>query len=139
MGLSLDISKETMGLYADKPQAMVEELFGVKPDPWQLKGLEAFPHAPRMAFQSCKGPGKTAFLSWIGWNFLLTRPHSVIGATSSSQPHLRATLWPELSRWHAKSELLQKIFEVQAEQIVNREHPKTWHLKARSWPADANA
>jgi len=137
--MTLDISAATLRLYAEKPYAMVEELFGVKPDAWQRKALEAFPDTPRMAMQSCTGPGKTAFLAWLGWNFLLTRPHAVIGAASVSKPTLKATLWPEFARWYAQSDLLQAIFEIQEEQIVNKQHPKTWHLKARSWAADANA
>jgi hypothetical protein len=30
-----------------EPHALVEDLFGVKPDPWQQEALEAFPHTPR--------------------------------------------------------------------------------------------
>ena len=135
----MDISEALLRQYEDKPQAMVEELFHVKPDPAQLKALEAFPHTPRIALQSCTGAGKTALLSWLGWNFLLTRAHAVIGAASVSKPTLKATLWPELSRWYGMSPLLQSVFEIQEEQIISREHPKTWHLRARSWAADANA
>jgi phage terminase large subunit len=65
-----------------KPHAMVEDLFGIKPDPWQREALEAFPQTQRMAMKACAGPGKTAVLAWIGWNFLLTRPHPMVGATS---------------------------------------------------------
>ncbi len=139
MSLSLDVSEDTLRLYAEKPHAMVEELFGVKPDLWQLKVLEAFPHTPRIAMVSCTGPGKTAVLAWLTWNFLLTRPHAVIGCASVNKPNLMKNLWPELSRWYAKSELLQKIFDVQAEQITNREHPKTWWAAVKAWAQDANA
>src|SRR5271166_6446341 len=71
MSLDLNLSLDTLVAWKRKPHAMVEDLFGVKPDPWQREALEAFPHAPRMAMKACAGPGKTALLAWIGWNFLL--------------------------------------------------------------------
>ena len=51
------------------PHAFVRELFGVVPDKWQEEVLEAFPHHPRLAMKACKGPGKTAVLAWLAWNF----------------------------------------------------------------------
>ena len=65
MSLDLDLSLDTLiasGAYPDsimpvcdaifawkrKPHAMVEDLFGVKPDPWQREALEAFPPSLRM-------------------------------------------------------------------------------------------
>ena len=32
--------------------------------------------------KACKGPGKTAVLAWLAWNFLLTRAHPKIAVTS---------------------------------------------------------
>jgi phage terminase large subunit len=135
----MPVPAELLKTYFEKPWAMVEEMFGVKPDAWQRRALEAFPHTPRMAMQSCTGPGKTALLAWMGWNFLLTRPHAVIGAASLNKPLLKATFWPELARWYGRSPILQATFDMQEEQIIQREHPQTWHLKARSWAKDANA
>ena len=118
---------------------MVQELFGVTPDPWQHTALEAFPRTPKMAMMACTGPGKTAVLAWIGWNFMVTRPHCRVGATSITGDNLRANLWSELAYWHAKSPLLQRLFEHQSREIQCRESPKTWKIEARSWPKDANA
>jgi hypothetical protein len=61
--------------------------------------------------KACTGPGKTTVLSWIAWNFLLTRPHPVCGATSISGDNLRSNFWPELARWRAKAPLLEYLFE----------------------------
>lgn len=126
---------------------MVRELWGVEPDAWQERSLEAFPHQPRMAFQACTGPGKTCELAWLGWNFLLTRPHPVIGATSISGDNLRANLWTELSRWrtyrrpdHPPGQtLLEELFDQTKTQIFSRQHPETWKLEARTWAKDADA
>jgi hypothetical protein len=60
MSLDLDQSLDTLSTWKRKPHAMVEDLFGVKPDPWQREALEVFPHTPRMAMKACAGPGKTA-------------------------------------------------------------------------------
>jgi hypothetical protein len=118
---------------------MVRELFGVEPDAWQLEALEAFPRCPRLAFKACKGPGKTAVLAWIGWNFMLTRPHAVGGCTSITGPNLKANLWTEFARWRSKSPLLQHAFEQTSTSIFCKDHPRTWKLEARTWPADADA
>ena len=121
------------------PAQMVRELFGVTPDPWQDEALEAFPTAPRLAMLACTGPGKTATLAWLGWNYLLTRPHPIIGATSISGDNLKTNLWTEFARWRAKAPLLERLFEQTKTTIFSREHPATWKLEARTWARDANA
>ena len=75
MSLDLDLSLDTLIGWKQKPHAMVEDLFGVTPDPPQRVALEAFPHAPRIALKARTGAGKTATLAWLALNFLLTRPH----------------------------------------------------------------
>lgn len=118
---------------------MVKELFGITPDVWQEEALEAFPRSPRLAMKACTGPGKTAVLAWIGWNFLLTRPHPMCGATSISGDNLKANLWTELARWREKSPLLMQMFEMTKTEIFAKDHPKTWKMEARTWAKDADA
>jgi phage terminase large subunit len=130
---------EQLRNWRQHPARIVRELFDVEPDAWQEEALEAFPRSPRLAFKACKGPGKTAVLAWIGWNFMLTRPHAMVGATSISGANLKANLWTELARWRAKSGLLQHCFEQTKTEIFAREHPRTWKLEARTWPVDADA
>lgn len=131
---------EKLALWREHPAAMVEDLFKVKPDVWQAEALEEFPHTRRLAMKACKGPGKTCVLAWLGWNFLLTRAHSMVGATSISGANLKANLWPELARWRNKCPgILERFFEQTKSEIFAREHPKTWKLEARTWPADADA
>jgi len=125
--------------WRESPTKMVRDLFGVEPDPPQREALEAFPHSPRLAMQSCTGAGKTATLSWLGWNFLLTRSHPMVGATSISGDNLRANLWPELARWYAAQPLLQRVFKMTKTEIFAYAHPKTWRLEARTWAKDADA
>lgn len=125
--------------WREYPPLMVRELFGAEPDAWQDDALEAFPKSPRLCMKACKGPGKTSVLAWLGWNFLLTRPHPVIGATSITGANLKSNLWTELARWREKSDLLKQTFEMTKTEIFNREHPKTWKMEARTWARDADA
>lgn len=118
---------------------MVRELWpGTVSDAWQDEALAAFPSSPRMAMKACVGPGKTTLLAWIAWNFLLTRPHPIVGVTSISGDNLKANLWTELARWRSRSPLLQAVFEMTKSEVFAREHPQTWKLEARTWPKDAN-
>ena len=90
---------------------------------------------------NCKGPGKTATLAWLGWNFLLTRPNPMVGATSISSPNLKANLWSEMARWRNAKDagILRNQFEYTRTEIYHREYRATWRMEARSWAQDADA
>ena len=130
---------DRIATWREHPATMVRELFKVEPDAWQLEALEQFPHSPRMAMKACAGPGKTATLAWIGWNFMLTRPHPIGGAASVSGPNLKANLWTELSRWRGRSPLLMHLFEQTSQKLFCKDHPDTWKIEARSYPQSADA
>lgn len=124
-------------LWREHPAQMVRDLFNVEPDAWQYDALESFPHTRRMAMKACAGPGKTAVLSWLGWNFMLTRPHPIIGCTSISESNLSSGLWTEFARWQTKSPLLTKMFTKTGKYIYSNEHPETWRIEKRTWARDA--
>lgn len=130
---------EKLAQWADHPAQMVRELFHTEPDPWQEEVLERFPHTERIALVACTGPGKTAVLAWLGWNMMLTRPHPIGGATSTSADNLKANLWTELARWRAEAPLLQDQFEQTKTVIFAKNAPDTWKLEARTWSKDADA
>jgi phage terminase large subunit len=88
--------------------------------------------------KASKGPGKSTILSWLAWNFLLTRPHPNIAATSISGDNLRDGLWKEMSKWQQKSPLLQEMFVWQKERIFAKEFPQTWFMSARNWSKSAD-
>lgn len=131
-------SASQMTRWRERPDLMVRELFDVEPDPWQDEALRAFPTHPRIAMKAAKGPGKTATLSWLAWNFLLTRPHPNIAATSISADNLRDGLWKEMHHWRSKAPLLQARFEITGERVFQRDNPATWFMSARSWSKSAN-
>ena len=132
------IDPATCRRWREQPQLFVREFFGCEPDAWQDEVLELFPSNPRMALLACKGPGKTCVLAWLGWNFLLTRPHPRCGATSITGDNLRANLWTELAYWRGKTPMLMDAFEQTKSEIFNREHPATWKLEARTWAQSAS-
>ncbi len=137
--LALSPQAQQIQRWRASPATMVRELFGVEPDAWQIEVLEEFPKTQRIAMKASRGPGKTACLAWLAWNFLLTRPHPNIAATSVSGDNLRDGLMKEMAVWRAKSELLKTLFEWQIERVYLKEHPATWWMSARTWSQSANA
>lgn len=121
------------------PASMVKDLFGVTPDAWQDEVLECFPKTPRIAMLACAGPGKSATLAWLGWNYLLTRRSPWIGVTSITGDNLKSGLAREMAHWYERSPLLKQMFERQQSVICAREEPATWRLEFRTWAKDADA
>ena len=127
--------------WREDPVLFMRECLGAEPDPWQYDVLRAFPTSPRMAMKACKGPGKTALLAVICWNFLATRPHPKIAATSITGDNLSDGLWTEMAKWMNQSEFLKASFTWTKTRIVAKDHPETWWMSARTWPkgGDANS
>jgi len=125
--------------WREKPTQFVRDVFGVEPDPWQADILDAFPHNQRQAMSACKGPGKSCLLAWLAWNFLATRLHPKIAATSITADTLADTLWAEMAKWQIKSPFLTAAFVWQKTRIFAKDHPETWFMSARSWAKAANS
>lgn len=134
----MSVVVEAMRTWREHPVRMVKDLFDITPDPWQVDVLEAFPRHQRIAMKASKGVGKTALEAWLAWNFLLTRPHPKVAATSISADNLADNLWTEMAHWQNKSPLLQHAFEWTKTRITARDHPETWWMAARSWSKTAD-
>src|SRR5437879_7762234 len=117
-------SPATLLAWANDPPRFVREQFGVTPDPWQDEVLAAFPHKQRLVMKACKGPGKTAVLAWLAWNFLATRASPKIAATSITGDNLADNLWAEMAKWQAKSEMLKAMFQWTRTRISHRAAPE---------------
>jgi hypothetical protein len=135
------LSSEVQSAFAERlpkwkasPALMVRELFGVEPDRWQVEVLERFPVSQRQALLACKGPGKTCLLSWLAWNFLLTRPFPKIAATSVTGDNLSDNLWAEMAKWQRVAPLLGELFSWTKTRISSKQYPETWFMSARTWP-----
>lgn len=129
----MQLAAETLDFYRRRPDIMVEKLFGVTPHPKQREILQDFPKNPRQAMCASKGCGKTTVEAWLAWNFLLTRPHPKIAATSISEDTLRDTLWTEMNYWQQKSKLLTETFTWTKKRIFANDHPETWWMSFRTW------
>lgn len=130
----MGLAGDRLRAWRESPLTFVREVFRVEPDPWQAEALEEFPRRPRMAMKACKGPGKTATLAWLAWNFLLTRSHPKVAATSITAENLADNLWTEMAKWQARAPLLKAAFTWTKTRIVANDHPETWWMSARTWP-----
>lgn len=117
-----------------EPVAFVRDQFKVEPDAWQADVLAAFPGNPRLAMKACKGPGKTCVLAWLAWNFLTTRAHPKVAATSITSDNLADGLWTEMAKWQKRSPLLDAAFQWTKTRISCKDSPETWWMSARTWP-----
>jgi phage terminase large subunit len=133
-----EIEASAVRRWKDHPAAMVREVFGATPDVWQEDVLEKFPHCQRQAMTACKGPGKSTVLSWLIWNFLLTRIEPKIVCTSITGDNLNDGLWAELALWRNRSPLLKAQFEWTTTKVFYKEFPETWFASARTWPRYGN-
>lgn len=114
--------------------------FGFVPDAWQLEVFQAWDRGDkRIAMAACKGPGKTAVLAILMWQFLFTRRQSKVGATSISGDNLQDCLWAELAKWQLRSPMLMAAFEWQKTRIVAKDLPEAHFATARKWSKEADA
>ncbi len=142
----MDNVKEKIRKWREDPVFFVTDQFGVTPDKWQEKALRAFGSQSntkvRLALKACVGPGKTAVLAWMAWNFLACygeRGNHPKGAcVSITSDNLSMNLWPELQKWRGVSPFLMETFEWTKEKVFCKRYPATWFLGARSWSKDAN-
>lgn len=133
-----DVAVTTLARWRRDAVAFVREAFGVEPDAWQAEALTAFSRTQRLAMKAAKGCGKTTVEAWCLLNFLATRPHANIAATSVSGDNLRDGMWKECAKWLQRSPFLSAAFEWQKERIVSRSHPATWWAAARQWAKSAD-
>ncbi len=131
-------AQERIARWRDDPVAFVRECLGAEPDAWQVDVLNAFREHQRIALKACKGPGKSTVLAWIAWNFLLTRPHPKVVATSITGDNLRDGLWTELAKWQGRSPILRELFDWTTTRIQAKDHPETWFASARQWSKSAD-
>jgi len=133
-------AKQRLRFWRDDPIAFVKDCFKPKEiEDWQCENLAAFPATQRIAVPAAKGCGKTCVEAWLMWNFVATRPHANIAATSISSDQLQDGLWKELAKWQHKSPFLLNQFEWQKTRVVQKDYPSTWWMSARSWAKSADA
>lgn len=137
---------EKIKAWRENPVQFVWDNFKVEPDKWQKEVLSVFPsqdrNKMRISLQACAGPGKTAVLSWCGWNFLscyaMKGYHPNAAAMSVTSDNLKDNLWKEMAVWHERSDFLIEAFTWTKERIFAKDHSKTWFMSARTWSKSSN-
>lgn len=133
--------------WRENPVKFVWDNFKVDPDAWQVDVLTDFGRQDwlklRQSMQACVGPGKSAILSWCGWNFLScygeVGNHPKGAAVSVTEKNLKDNLWPEYAKWQSRSPYLMEAFQWTKERIYAKDHESTWFMSARSFNKDADA
>lgn len=67
----METATKRLARWRDDPVAFVREALCVEPDAWQIDYLMAYATGRRVAAKACKGPGKTAVMSWCACTFFL--------------------------------------------------------------------
>ena len=129
---NIDELAKSMRQYIDDPVPFVQNVLKAQPDKWQIECLRAIANHPRVAVRSGHGVGKTALESWVILWFLFTRPFPKIPCTAPTQQQLLDILWPEISKWLKRSELMDSLFDWQKTKIQNRIFPERWFATART-------
>lgn len=129
-----DIEKMVRSLkqYIDASDKFANDVLGVVPDAWQAEALQAMGNHSRVAIRSGHGVGKTALEAWVCLWFLFTRPYPKIPCTAPTQRQLYDILWPEISKWMERSEVLKAIFEWKQTKVAAKFSPERWFATART-------
>lgn len=143
----MSLAANTIKAWREDPVKFVREVFGVEPDLWQIDAMRTLGGAPnprrRVVAKACTGPGKSAWLAWMGWHRLLCfadkGEHPKGAALSVTADNLKDNLWAELSKWQQRSPLLKAAFTWTHERIFCNDHKETWFLSARAFAKDADA
>lgn len=125
-------------------KGFANHFFKFVPDAWQEEAFAAWdnPKLKRIAMQACAGPGKSVVEAICAWQFLVCQgedgQHPEAYAMSVTGDNLRDNLWKEIAVLYGRHTFLRETFEWQKQQIVAREAPATWFLRARSWSKSAD-
>ena len=96
--------QQKLAVWYHEPWKFPLEAFEQPPEveKWQDEGLRAFASHDRLAVRSGHGVGKSAYLSWLIFIYLLTRMPCKIPCTAPSAHQLEDVLWSELAHWHRR-------------------------------------
>jgi phage terminase large subunit len=116
----------------------VVECFGVTPDEWQKKVMDAYSAGKRrISIRSGHGVGKTTVLAWIIIHHILTKFPQKTVCTAASEDQLYEALAAECKAWILKlAPELQALLEVRSESIDLKASPNESFVSFRVSRAD---
>jgi hypothetical protein len=124
-----------MKRWAHQPVALVTEVLGARPDPWQCDVLDAVTEFDNVAVRACHGVGKTALLAWVVIWFTVTRPSAKVPTTAPTfNKQVRDVLWAEIHKWWRSGQQpgdpaarwLLGRFDLTQTRLQAREAPTEW-------------
>jgi len=119
--------------YRDDPVLFVQEVMKTEPTQDQKNLLRSVRQHPRTSITSGHGTGKSSGAAFLTWWFLCCYPHSRVPITAPTGHQLDDILWSEIKKWHNHMEPYFALqFEVGADKVKNKKHPKTWYAVART-------
>ena len=72
------------------------------PEKWQKNVLQSIIDNERVSVRSGHGVGKTAMLSWLILQWLITRYPSKVACTAPTAHQLEDVLWGEVAKWYRR-------------------------------------
>lgn len=127
-----------IGRYRDDPVGFVENVLGIKPDPWQAKLMRAVAAGERrISVRSGHGVGKSAVASWLAlWHILTRLPQKTV-VTAPTSAQLFDALFAEIKAW-AKllPEWVQGLLDIKSERIELKAAPEESFISARTSRAE---
>jgi phage terminase large subunit len=125
--------------YGRRPLALVRDVFGAMPDPWQYEALTALETGhKRLSIRSGHGVGKTTFLAWVIIWHVLTRFPQKTAVTAPSAPQLFDALWAELKSWIGRlPQGWQDLLDITSDRIVLKARPDDSFVSARTSRAES--
>ncbi len=115
------------------PLDFCRDIIGFYPDPLQEELIIAISEPGAwVSAKSGHGTGKTSTLACLALWFISVFPDAKVPVTHPSMDQLKATLWPEMRKWHAGMlEPFKSAIDIQTEKVVIRERENTF-IQART-------
>jgi len=130
---ALDLMADKVEAHRADPVLFVREVIGARPTDQQAAILTSVADHKRTSVASGHGIGKSTSGAWLLWWFLCCWPHSRVPVTAPTGHQLNDILWSEVVKWGNRMDPWYRAqFEVTAEKVAHKDHPKTWFAVART-------
>ena len=129
---------EFLKKYRDDPVGFVRDILRTKPDPWQIKFLEAISAGNRrISVRSGHGVGKSTAASWAMLHYFLTRYPVKVVVTAPTSAQLFDAMFAELKRWvNELPDVLKVLVEVKTDRVELKAAPSEAFISARTSRAE---
>lgn len=118
--------------YRTNPVRFFEDILKFHPDEWQRNAAYDLANYSKVSIRSGQGVGKTGFeassLLWFLYSFDFAR----VVATAPTRQQLNDVLWSEISKWQAKSIILNRLMTWTKTRVSVKGFEQRWFAVART-------